>query len=127
MTFLKFYSSFVKIFSKSQKKEIYILLFLSLIAMMLETLGIASIFPLLEYIFQGSSNFERYSFFKNNFDLKGERIIYFFIGAFILIFLIKAIYLTYFTYKKINLSMTLGHFKQTIFLNPIYIKIIFFL
>ena len=99
MTLLKFYSSFVKIFSKSQKKEIYILLFLSLIAMMLETLGIASIFPLLEYIFQGSSNFERYSFFKNNFDLKGERIIYFYRRIYFN-FLIKAIYLTYFTKKK---------------------------
>ena len=63
MTFLKFYSSFVKIFSRVKKRNIYFT-FLSLIAMMLETLGIASIFPLLEYIFQGSSNFERYSFFK---------------------------------------------------------------
>ena len=60
----------LKFFSKSQKKKYIFYFFLSLIAMMLETLGIASIFPLLEYIFQGSSNFERYSFFKNNFDLK---------------------------------------------------------
>ena len=128
MTFLKFYSSFVKIFSKSQKKEIYILLFLSLIAMMLETLGIASIFPLLEYIFQGSSNFERYSFFKNNFDLKGERIIYFFIGAFILIFLIKAIYLTYFTYKKNKFVYDIRTFQtNNLFKSYLYKDYLFFI
>ena len=62
MTIIKFYNSFVKIFSKKQKKEIYVLLFLSIIAMILETLGIASIFPLLDYIFKGPLENEGYFF-----------------------------------------------------------------
>jgi ABC-type bacteriocin/lantibiotic exporter with double-glycine peptidase domain len=101
MTIIKFYNSFVKIFSKKQKKEIYVLFFLSIIAMILETLGIASIFPLLDYIFKGPLENEGYFFLNNNFlSIKSENILLFFILLFILIFFLKAIYLTFFSHKK---------------------------
>ena len=87
MTIVKFYNSFVKIFSSKQKKEIYILLFLSIIAMILETLGIASILPLLDYIFGGSLENQGYFFLNNDFlNIKNENILLFFIILFILIF-----------------------------------------
>lgn len=101
MTIIKFYNSFVKIFSSKQKKEIYILLFLSIIAMILETLSIASIFPLLDYIFGGSLENQGYFFLNNDFlNIKNENILLFFIILFILIFFLKATYLTFFSHRK---------------------------
>ena len=53
-------SSTIKIFSISQKREIFLLFFLSIFAMIFETLSIASIFPFLDYIFEGSKNLKDY-------------------------------------------------------------------
>ena len=101
MEIVKFYNSFVKIFSSKQKKEIYILIFLSIIAMILETLGIASIFPLLDYIFGGSSENQGYLFLNKYFlNIKNENILLFFTILFILIFFLKATYLTFFSHRK---------------------------
>ena len=59
MQFLKFYQSFTEIFSLKQKREIYILLFYSIIAMFFEALSIVSIFPFLNYVF-GSTEDSKY-------------------------------------------------------------------
>ena len=100
MKFLKFYKSFTEIFSLKQKKEIYILLILSIIAMLFEALSIASIFPLLNYIFEVPENSKYLLFVKNYINPNHKSYLIFLIIFFVSIFLIKAIYLTYLTYKK---------------------------
>jgi len=100
MNFLKFYKSFTEIFSLKQKKEIYILLILSIIAMLFEALSIISIFPLLNHIFESPENSKYLLFVTNYINPNHKNYLIFLIIFFVSIFLIKAIYLTYFTYKK---------------------------
>ena len=100
MTFLRFYKSFIKIFSISQKREIFLLFFLSIFAMIFETLSIASIFPFLDYIFEGSKNLKDYYFLNDILRPSSENYLIFLIIFFISIFFIKALYLSFFTYKK---------------------------
>ena len=100
MTFLRFYKSFIKIFSFDQKREILILFFLSIFAMIFETLSIASIFPFLDYIFEGSKNIGDYKFLTNIIKPNSQNYLIYLIVFFIFVFFIKALYLSFFTYKK---------------------------
>ncbi len=100
MTFVRFYKSFIKIFSLKQKSEIFLLFFLSIFAMFFETLSIASIFPFLDYIFEGSKNMKDYLFLNDILRPDSENYLIYLIIFFISIFFIKAIYLSFFTYKK---------------------------
>ena len=98
---LKFYESFIKIFSTQQKKQFFILIFFSIIAMILETISLASIFPILDLFFNDSSKIKEYFVFKKIFETTNkEFIIIILSGAFLIIFLMKALFLTFFLYQK---------------------------
>lgn len=111
MSLLKFYKFFSEIFSKIQRKEIFILFILSIIAMIFETISIASIFPFLDYVFGGTENTKKI-FILSNFITPGEKnYLVYLIILFIVIFLIKAIYLTYFAFKKDKFSFNIKTFQ----------------
>ena len=61
---------------------------------------IASIFPFLDYIFEGSKNMKDYLFLNDILRPDSENYLIYLIIFFISIFFIKAIYLSFFTYKK---------------------------
>jgi len=111
MNLLKFYKFFFEIFSKIQRKEILILFILSIFAMIFETISIASIFPFLDYVFGGTENTKKI-FIISNFIAPGEKnYLVYLIILFIVIFLIKAIYLTYFAFKKDKFSFNVKTFQ----------------
>lgn len=97
----KFYESFLKIFSSNQKKNFFILIFFSIIAMILETVSLASIFPILDLFFNDSSKVKEYLFFEKIYNLKNKDIIVIYLSViFLLVFLIKALFLTFFLHQK---------------------------
>jgi ATP-binding cassette, subfamily B, bacterial PglK len=99
----KFTYLFQKIFTQKQKKKIYTLLTLSVLAMIFETLSMFSIFPFLDYALSESSNSHKYLFLDQMITNFSENLKFvFFISIFISIFLLKAVYLTFFTYVKNN-------------------------
>tara|TARA_B100001057_G_scaffold17891_1_gene16555 strand:+ start:777 stop:2495 length:1719 start_codon:yes stop_codon:yes gene_type:complete len=100
MQFIKFYKSFTKIFSLKQKREIYILLVFSILAMIFEALSIVSIFPFLNYIFDGPENSKYFYLIRDYINPGDKNYLLLLIILFISIFLLKAVYLTYFNYKK---------------------------
>ncbi len=98
---LKFYESFIKIFSAKQKKQFFILIIFSIIAMILETVSLATIFPILDLFFNESSKIKEYQVFKKIYELSDKELILIFLSAiFLLVFLIKAVFLTFFLHKK---------------------------
>ena len=92
--------SFPNILSKTQNKEFIYIFVLSIIAMLFETLSIASVFPLLNLVFGGSSNIEDYLLFIDVKNLTNEKLLLISIIIFISIFLVKALILTYVSFKK---------------------------
>ena len=100
MNYLRFYKSFSGIFSLKQKREIFALFILSIIAMIFETLSIASIFPFLDYIFEGAENTKNLYFISEFINPGQKNYLIYLIIIFVSIFFIKALYLTYFTFKK---------------------------
>ena len=97
----KFYEIFIKIFSSDQKKQFFILIIFSIIAMMLETLSLATIFPILDMFFNESSKIKEYQVFEKIYSLSNKELfIIFILIIFLLVFFIKAIYLTFFLHKK---------------------------
>tara|TARA_B100001939_G_C16924161_1_gene610765 strand:+ start:32 stop:1756 length:1725 start_codon:yes stop_codon:yes gene_type:complete len=100
---IKFYKTFIKIFSTNQKKQFFTLIAFSIIAMTLETISLASIFPILDLFFNGSSKIKDYLVFEKTFNSFNEEQIVFLLPAiFLLVFLIKAIFLTFFLHQKNN-------------------------
>ena len=98
---LKFYESFIKIFSAQQKKQFFILIFFSIIAMILETVSLASIFPILDLFFNDSSKIKEYFIFEKIYEITNkELIIVILSGIFLLVFFIKALFLTFFLHRK---------------------------
>ena len=92
-------NSFPKIFSRQQKKNFLLLFFLSMVVMIFETISIASIYPILNLVFEGSDSFKEYNFI--NLDAYSEeKILLLLCISFILIFFIKAVTLTFFSFKK---------------------------
>ena len=70
--------------------------------MILETISLASIFPILDLFFNDSSKIKEYFVFKKIFETTNkEFIIIILSGAFLIIFLMKALFLTFFYIKKI--------------------------
>ena len=97
----KFYESFIKIFSSNQKKQFFILIFFSIIAMILETISIASIFPILDLFFNDSSKIKEYLVFERIYEITNKDVIVVYLSIiFLLVFLIKAIFLTFFLHQK---------------------------
>ena len=100
---IKFYETFIKIFSSNQKKQFFTLIAFSIIAMILETISLASIFPILDLFFNDSSKIKDYLVFEKTFNsLNKEQIIFLLSAIFLLVFLIKAIFLTFFLHQKNN-------------------------
>ena len=80
-------NSFPKIFSRQQKKNFLLLFFLSMVVMIFETISIASIYPILNLVFEGSDSFKEYNFI--NLDTYSEeKILLLLCIAFILIFFV---------------------------------------
>ena len=96
----KAYQSFSKIFSLKEKRRFSFLFALSIVAMIFETLSIASIFPLLNIVFEGTNNLKNYEILNVISNLDNEKFLVLLIFIFISIFLLKAIVLTFFSYKK---------------------------
>ena len=71
--------------------------------MILETISLASIFPILDLFFNDSSKIKDYLVFEKTFNsLNKEQIIFLLSAIFLLVFLIKAIFLTFFLHQKNN-------------------------
>lgn len=97
----KFCETFIKIFSSNQKKQFFILIFFSIITMILETISIASIFPILDLFFNDSSKIKEYLVFERIYEIKNKDVIVVYLSViFLLVFLIKAIFLTFFLHQK---------------------------
>jgi ATP-binding cassette, subfamily B, bacterial PglK len=99
--------SFIKLLNNKQKYNLYFILFLTLTASIIETIGIASILPLLAIIISGKDFFLQIEFLENfpiiveilNSSTEKEIVNYFLI-IIILIFFFKNIFLTFFNYVK---------------------------
>ena len=87
-------------FFKDQRKEIIFLIILSIIAMIFEALGVAIVFPFLEIIFEGESRIQKYDYFNLTSLFVTENYILILGIIMILIFTIKALFLTYFSKKE---------------------------
>jgi len=109
---LKFYESLIKIFSAQQKKQFFILIIFSIIAMILEMLSLATIFPILDLFFNESSKIKEYQVFEKIYELSDKELIVIFLSAiFLLVFLIKAIFLTFFLHKKNNFTYNIRNLQ----------------
>ena len=91
-------------FFKDQRKEIIFLIILSIIAMIFEALGVAIVFPFLEIIFEGESRIQKYDYFNLTSLFVTENYILILGIIMILIFTIKALFLTYFSKKRVNFT-----------------------
>jgi len=100
MKFNVIVKTYGNIFSLAQKREFFFLFFLSTIAMVLETVGIASIFPFLDIVFGNSENIRKFEFFSDHEIFASNYSIYVLIILIISFFLFKAIYLSFYNYKK---------------------------
>ena len=76
------------------------MIILSIIAMIFEALGVAIVFPFLEIIFEGESRIQKYDYFNLTSLFVTENYILILGIIMILIFTIKALFLTYFSKKE---------------------------
>ena len=61
---------FLELIYPKQKKIFFLILVMVIFASLLETLGVASIIPLLSFMVSGKKILEKFSFFKNNIDVE---------------------------------------------------------
>jgi ABC-type bacteriocin/lantibiotic exporter with double-glycine peptidase domain len=117
--------NFIKLLDNKQKITFYFILFLLLIASILETIGIAAILPLLAVIISGKEFFLQTEFL-NNFptileilnSLTEKEIITYFLIAITLVFFFKNIFLIIFNYVKETFFFNLRKsFSQKIYSN----------
>ena len=87
---------FLELFYPKQKKIFFLILVMVIFASLLETLGVASIIPLLSFMVSGKNFLEKFSFFQNDIDIENflssysnEEIIIFLLIIIIFIFVIK--------------------------------------
>ena len=71
----KAYQSFAKIFSLKEKRRFSLLFVLSIVVMIFETLSIASIFPLLNIVFEGTNNLKNYEILNVITNLDNEKFL----------------------------------------------------
>ncbi len=89
MSISKIISSFSNVLSSEQKKNIYILLFFSICAMIFETLSIISVLPLLEVFFSDPNKIKDYFIFNSLFSSENNiNQIYFYVIILVLIVLL---------------------------------------
>ena len=95
-------NQYFKVLDKYQKKQFLIILIFTFFAMIFETFSIISILPFLEVFFNDNNSFLNYEVFKFlNLDNLEKNKIYIFVMSFVIIvFSLKAIYLSYFSFKK---------------------------
>ena len=93
---------FLELVSPKQKKIFFLILVMVIFASLLETLGVASIIPLLSFMVSGKKIFEKFSFFQNNIDVEN-----FFLSSYsneeIIIFLLIIIIFNFFVLKNLYL------------------------
>ena len=93
----------IKSFSLVEPKEIrkfYYLSILTIIAFILETASIGSIIPMLVFLTENQSNFIFFENFKYTEDFSDKEQLNFFVMVFVLLFLIKNIYLIFFDWYQ---------------------------
>ena len=103
----------IKSFSLLEPKEIrkfYYLSILTIIAFILETASIGSIIPMLVFLTENQSNFIFFENFKYTEDFSDKEKLNFFVMVFVLLFLIKNIYLIFFDWyqNKFSAQLTLN-------------------
>ena len=98
---------FLNLLNLKHKRFFFLILIMLIFASLLETLGVASIIPLLSFMVSGNNILEKFSLFENNIYIKNfllyysnKEIIIFLITFIILIFLTKNLYLVFFNYVK---------------------------
>ena len=98
---------FLNLLNLKHKRFFFLILIMLIFASLLETLGVASIIPLLSFMVSGNNLLEKFSLFENNIYIKNfllyysnKEIIIFLITFIILIFLTKNLYLVFFNYVK---------------------------
>lgn len=94
---------FINLFG-DKKKEIIILIILSVIAMLFEALSIAMVFPFLEIVFEGKSSIPNYDFLNFMKSIPEDNYIFMLGIIMITIFTIKASFLTYFSKKRVTFT-----------------------
>ena len=107
------------IISKDHKKKLLILVFLLIIGMFLETIGIGIILPILQIILDPNIIYD-VIFFKEILNYLGinqnEKIIFFVLGILIAVYFIKSIYLILLTFiQKRLLANILRYLTNTLF------------
>lgn len=123
MSISKIISSFSNVLSSEQKKNIYILLFFSICAMIFETLSIISVLPLLEVFFSDPNKIKDYFIFNSLFSSENNiNQIYFYVIILVLIvFTLKALFLSFFNYKKTKFLSDFKTFQSNkLFLSYLY-------
>lgn len=104
----------------------FILLFFVFIGTFFEMMGIGALFPLLNFLSNGDTDFFRYlnSIFKLNIEVNNkEYLINFFAILLLTIYLTKSLYLTFLAYlfatflKKIKISLTVRLFENYLSIN----------
>ena len=98
---------FLNLLNLKHKRFFFLILIMLIFASLLETLGVASIIPLLSFMVSGNNLLEKFSLFENNIYIKNfllyysnKEIIIFLITFIIFIFLTKNLYLVFFNYVK---------------------------
>ena len=75
------------------KKNIFIIIFLSILTTLLEMIGIGSVIPLLTSLSENDSVFEKFNFSEHYINYSQENLILFFLLLIVIIFLIKNFFL----------------------------------
>ena len=96
------YNKFNYLFSKKQKIGFVFFFFLSLVGMLLELLGIGLVLPFLEILTRSEDNLGYSQYFKiiNIEIISNEQLILYSILFLLSIFTLKAIFLTFVSYKQ---------------------------
>ncbi len=114
---------FLDLIYPKQKKIFFLILVMVIFASLLETLGVASIIPLLSFMVSGKNFLEKFSFFQNDIGIENflssysnKEIIIFLLIVIILTFVIKNLYLVFFNYIKETFLFNLRKsFSQKLF------------
>lgn len=90
----------INLLEKDEKKNFYSLLIYMIIAMILETIGIASIIPLINILTGNTSSFIIFENIINNFGIEEKNLINYSIITIFSIYFLKNIYLSYYYYLE---------------------------
>ena len=101
---IKEYSKITTLLTSSQRKELNIFIFLFVIGMFLETLGIGLVIPILTLLSESSFNLQNYAIF-NKLDFGELTKIQIVIGSMLILLFVysfKTIFLTYVSFRQVK-------------------------